>query len=469
VGPHPGCNAGIQCPRAPPGPQVQDRAGHNFPTSSPGFPNSSRERVATGCGWLRLVAAKCPHSRENSEDPGDFARTWTNLKASNTGAYDRFGSSVSVSGDTLAVGAPWEASASQGVGGNQTDDSAPESGAVYVFRRTGTTWEQEAYVKASNTDASDLFGISVALAGDTLAVGAPQEASASQGVGGNQADDGAPYSGAVYVFRRTGTVWKQEAYVKASNTGAYDYFGWGVALAGDTLAVGAFQEASASQGVGGNQADESAPSSGAVYVFRRTGTAWEQEAYVKASNTGAYDWFGYSVALAGDTLAVGAYYEASASQGVGGNQADDSAPESGAVYVFRRTGTIWEQEAYVKASNTGAGDHFGVSVALADGTLAVGALDEASASSGVGGNQADDGAPWSGAVYVFRRMGTVWEQEAYVKASNTGTGDAFGGSVALAGDTLAVGAWGEASASQGVGGNQADDSAPFSGAVHIFH
>jgi hypothetical protein len=77
-------------------------------------------------------------------------------------------------------------------------------------------------------------------------------------------------------------------------------------LPGDTLAVGARDEDSASQGVGGNQADESAPESGAVYVFRRTGAVWEQEAYVKASNTGADDWFGTELALAGDTLAVGA-------------------------------------------------------------------------------------------------------------------------------------------------------------------
>jgi FG-GAP repeat len=104
-----------------------------FPTSSPGFPNSSRKRVATGCGWLRLVAAKCPRPRENSEDPWDLARTWTNLKASNTSAGDLFGRSVALSGDTLAVAAPGEDSATQGVGGNQDDDSALYSGVVYIF------------------------------------------------------------------------------------------------------------------------------------------------------------------------------------------------------------------------------------------------------------------------------------------------------------------------------------------------
>jgi hypothetical protein len=107
-----------------------------------------------------------------------------------------------------------------------------------------------------------------------------------------------------------------------------------VALSGDTLAVGAHREDSAAQGVGGNQADDTASSSGAVYVFWRTGTAWQQEAYLKASNTGAGDAFGASVALAGDTLAVGAYGEDSAAQGVGGDEADDSAGNSGAVYIF---------------------------------------------------------------------------------------------------------------------------------------
>src|SRR6185369_603680 len=89
-------------------------------------------------------------------------------------------------------------------------------------------------------------------------------------------------------------------------------------------------------------------------------------AYLKASNTGASDLFGSSVALSADgsTLAVGAYQEASAATGIGGNQTDNSAGSAGAVYVFTRSGTTWSQQAYLKASNTGAGDFFGSSVAL---------------------------------------------------------------------------------------------------------
>jgi cysteine-rich repeat protein len=391
------------------------------------------------------------------------------IKASNTDAFDDFGWSVALSSDTLAVGARLEDSAALGVDGDQEDDEAADSGAVYVFRRTGTVWQQEEYLKASNTGTDDRFGASLALEGDTLVVGAPLESSAAQGVGGNQADDTAPGSGAVYVFRRTGTDWQQEEYLKASNTDAGDFFGGSVALSGDVLAVGAPLEASASQGVDGNQDDNTAADSGAVYVFRRTGTDWQQEEYLKASNTDAGDFFGASVALSGDTLAVGAHGEASASQGVGGNQADDTAPGSGAVYVFRHPETDWQQEAYVKASNTDTGDFFGYSVALSGDTLAVGAHDEASAAQGVGGNQTDNGAVASGAGYVFRRTGTAWLQEAYLKASNTGMGDAFGYSVALSSDTLAVGAYQEASSAQGVGGNQNDESAQDSGAVYIFH
>jgi cysteine-rich repeat protein len=415
---------------------------------------------------------------DSSQDSGAvyvFRRTgpaWQQeayLKASNAGAGDYFGWSVALSGDTLAVGAYGEASAAQGVSGNQADNSAPKSGAVYVFRRTGLSWQQEAYLKASNTSSGDYFGFSVALVGDDLIVGSPLEASAAIGIDGNQDDDSALFSGAVYVFRRTAGLWQQEAYVKSSNTGSGDVFGASVALEGDTFAVGAYKEDGAATGINGNQDDNGAVNSGAVYVFRRFDSSWQQEAYVKASNTDAEDWFGYSVALADDTLAVGARQESSAATGINGSQNDNSAPYSGAVYVFHRSGTIWKQEAYVKASNTGVSDQFGNSVALSGDTLAVGVHTEDSASTGVNGNQGNNGASNSGAVYVYRRMGMAWQQEAYLKASNTGIYDRFGWSVALSGDTLAAGAYQEDCGAQGVGGNQDDDSAPDSGAVYIFH
>jgi hypothetical protein len=137
-----------------------------------------------------------------------------------------------------------------------------------VFTRTNGVWSQQAYVKASNTGGNDLFGRSVALSGDRLAVGADGEDSPATGVNGDQTDDSAFESGAVYVFMRTNGVWSQQAYVKASNTGGSDVFGASVALDGDTLAIGAVREDSGATGVNGDQADNSAADSGAVYVYR---------------------------------------------------------------------------------------------------------------------------------------------------------------------------------------------------------
>jgi hypothetical protein len=173
----------------------------------------------------------------------------------------------------------------------------------------------------------------VALQGDTLVVGAPSEDSAGTGIDVDEADDSASNAGSVYVFVRSGTTWSQQAYVKASNTGEGDRFGWRVALSGDTLAVGALSEDSAAIGIDEDQADDSASNAGAVYVFTRSGTAWSQQAYVKASNTDAGDVFGVSVALSGDTLAVGATGESSIATGVGGTETSNRAQFRGRVCV----------------------------------------------------------------------------------------------------------------------------------------
>jgi hypothetical protein len=398
--------------------------------------------------------------------------TWTQqayLKASNSEAGDQFGISLSLSGDTLAVGATGESSSASGIGGNQSDNSASQSGAVYVFQRTGSAWAQQAYIKASNPGVVDQFGISVSLSGDTLAVGAWAEDSNATGAGGNQLDNSATDSGAVYVFQRSGIAWTQQAYLKASNTNAQDNFGVSVSLSGDTLAVGADGESSSTMGIAGNQLDNSAQFSGAAYVFQRSGTSWAQQVYLKASNTDAQDRFGGRVSLSGDTLAVAATFEASAATGVNGNQNDNSAAQSGAVYVFQRAGTTWTQQAYLKASNTGAGQWFGYGLALLGDTLAVGSVWESSSATGIGGSQTNYNDTKSGAVYLFQRTGTTWAQRAYIKATNTDANDQFGVSVSLLSDnTLAVGANQESSNATDINGNQTDNSAAQSGAVYIF-
>ncbi|MBS1149990.1 MAG: Integrin alpha beta-propellor repeat protein [Myxococcaceae bacterium] len=400
------------------------------------------------------------------------------LKASNAEAGDTFGRvALSADGNTLAVGTFPESSSATGVDGNQADNSAPRSGAVYVFRRVTGAWIQEAYLKASNTGAGDSFGYSIALSGDgsTLVVGAQLEDSSATGINGDEADDSALDSGAAYLFERVGGAWKQQAYLKASNTEPGDGFGFSVALStdGETVAVGASGEDSSATGINGNPASNTAPASGAVYVFRRAFGGWAQEAYLKAANTQAGDNFGFTVALCADgsDLAVAAPGEDSKATGINGDAADNGAPQSGAVFLFHRAGG-WTQQAYLKASNTGSGDVFGISLSLAaEGSrLAVGAYGEDSSATGINGNPSDNSASQSGAAYVFRRSAAGWAQEAYLKASNTQQGDDFGFSLALSGDgsTLAIGAFGENSSATGVDGHQLNNDAPNSGAVYFF-
>ncbi|HYF61227.1 MAG TPA: hypothetical protein VD886_00345, partial [Herpetosiphonaceae bacterium] len=387
------------------------------------------------------------------------------LKASNPGVSDFFGYSVAVSGDTIVVGAVAEASASPGVNGDQADNSIYGAGAAYVFVRTAGGWSQQAYLKASNPDASDLFGHSVAISGDTIAVGAYGESSGATGANGNQQDDDTYGSGAAYVFARADGGWSQQAYLKASNPHRFDRFGYSVAIDGDTVVVTAPLEPGGATGVGGDQADTSAPNAGAAYVFARADGGWSQQAYLKASNTDTYDQFGFSSAISGETIVIGAQGESSAAAGVDGDQQDNSADHAGAAYVFARTGATWSQQAYLKASNPDREDMFS-RVAIDGDWIGVGALYESSAATGINGDQHDNSSLRAGAAYAFVRTGAAWRQRAYVKASNPGSHDAFGVSVAIDDSTLIAGAVGESSAATGVDGIQDNNSAARSGAAY---
>ncbi len=402
------------------------------------------------------------------------------LKASNTEGNDLFGDALSLSadGNTLAVGATNEGSNATGIDGNEADNSAPVSGAVYIFTRNGNSWNQQAYIKASNTNAGDFFGTALSLStdGNTLAVGATLEASNAIGIGGDEGNNSMLGSGAVYVFTRSSNTWSQQAYLKASNTDSLDLFGKALSLNadGNTLAVGANGEASSAKGVDGNQADNTANSSGAVYVFTRNANIWSQQVYLKASNTDVQDLFGENLSLSddGNTLAVGATGEASALTGIDRDDTNNGSVATGAVYVFTRNNTIWSQQVYIKSFNAGMRDFFGGSLSLsADGNfLAVGATGEESNATGIDGDELDNSAPTSGAVYTFTRSGATWIKQAYIKASNTEMDDSFGWSLSMSddGNTLAVGAKDEASNASGVGGNQSDNSAPLSGAMYTF-
>lgn len=390
------------------------------------------------------------------------------LKASNTDSGDGFGYHVAISGDTIVVGSLGEDSSSSGVNGNQTDNSLLDSGAAYVFVRQGTTWVQEAYLKASNSEAGDLFGSDVDVSGNTVVVSAIWEDGGSTGENGDQSDNTRPNAGALYAFTRSGTVWTQQSYLKSSNPAASGTFGSVLAIDGDIIVTGTPNEGSGSSGVNGTQNHDNFFESGAAYIFTRTGTSWSQEAYLKASNNQPGWRFGLRVDVSGETVVVSAPYERRTSAGVNGDQTMGSFPDVGAVYVFVRNGSGWSQEAYIKPSNPLQGGFFGISLSIDNDNLLVGCNFDGSYATGVDGDQFDTSVGGAGSAYTFARAGTNWSQQHYLKSSNPEGSDNFGFSGCLSGNTIMVGAVGEDSAATGLNGDQGDNSAPSSGAIYEF-
>jgi hypothetical protein len=433
------------------------------------------------------------------------------VKASNPGLLDHFGSSVALSaeGNVLAVAAHFESGGDSGVNGDDSDDSVPQAGAVYVFERAGDDWSQEAYIKASNPGNAgtgddfgdgDQFGYSLALSADgrTLASGAIAEDSGARGVNGDQDDDSVISTGAVYVFVNERGRWRQQAYLKASNSEQGDLFGFAIGLSadGDTLVASSYDEDGGARTINGDEDDNSAPAAGALFVFERERGAWRQTTYLKGSRIERTDQLGYSVAISddGNTIASGLGDEDCLTPGVNPTGCDDdSMPEVGgnvwvgAAYVFVRDGDTWAEEAFVKASNPRPYNSYGVKIALSgDGnTLAVPAYLEDEGARGIFGPEpyplmiVPNLDPWreglgeaveSGAVYLYTREHAEWRQRAYIKASNADIGDEFGSALALSvdGRLLAVGAHNESGAGQGLSGDASDNSAPQAGAVYLF-
>ena len=286
------------------------------------------------------------------------------LTASDGIVGDQFGMSVALSGNTAVVGARYQNG---------------WIGAAYVFVRNGTSWTQQAKLTASDGTPLDYFGQSVAVSGDTAVVGA----------WGKDGD-----TGVAYVFVRNGTAWTQQAKLTASDRQGGDYFGYSVAVSGDTAVAGAEWEYA---------------SSGAVYVFVRSGSSWAEQAKFTVTRAGN-EYLGDSVAVDGDTVLAGAH----------GDYA-----WTGAAYVFVRNGTVWTEQAKLTASDGAANDVAGISVALDADTAQVGAP---------GNNGA------TGAAYIFLRNGTNWTQQAKLTASGGVAGDQFGASAALSGDRAVAGA-----------------------------
>lgn len=358
----------------------------------------------SGNGSTMVCSAPLQESLTGTANVGSiyvFTRvndSWTeqaHIFASTPGADDQFGERVSISadGNTIAVTCSYD---DNSIGTN--------AGSVYVFTRSGSTWTEQAILKANDGVPAGRFGNSVSLSsdGNILAVGSEWKNS---------------IAGSVYIFTRSGTTWTQSTQLVGSDTVANDHFGNAVSISpdGTTLAVAARQDS-----ISGLL------NVGSVYIFTRSGSTWTEQAHLVASDGAANDYFGHTVSLTynGNLVAIGAY------------QAEISGVfNSGAVYIFARSGTTWTQQAKLYASDytVGSDDEFGYSVSLnADGTvLAVGAYLE----DGTSGSQ-------SGATYMFTRSGTTWTQQTKISYSNLDYGDRFGTSVALSqsGTTLAVGA-----------------------------
>ncbi len=377
------------------------------------------------------------------------------IKSSNTSPFDEFGRSVSLSadGNTLAVGAPQEDGSGVLVD-PAGDEAASNSGAVYLYTRSGATWTYEAYIKAHNTGAGDGFGSAVALSGNgnTLLVGAPSEDTDGANID-PPSNESASNSGAVYAYLRTGTTWAFASFIKPADGAAADLFGSALALSEDgrVLAIGAPNQYG----------------TGAVHVFTNP---WAQVATLRATSGGNGDRFGRSLAISttGFTLAIGADGEATDAPGINPTP-NRRAPETGAAYIFQYSGIDWTQQAFLKASNAEI-DQFGWALAL-DGTgdyLVVGGIFEDGNGTGIDAIPAE-GALGSGAAYAFIRRGTAWEEVHYIKAFNTDAGDHFGGAVAMSRDgrTLAIGASLESSSGTGVGSTP-DDAAMGAGAVYLY-
>ncbi len=478
-------------------PDIHQAIGY-FKASNPGVNDILGNAIALSADGLTLAVSAYGEASISLSNPADdsapeagavyvfskIAGVWAQqaiLKAPNAAARHFFGKTLALSadGNTLAIGADGEGSNHTGTfaimpAGNAL---APDSGAVYVYNRSGTAWTQQAYIKAAHVDPADLFGFALALSrdGNTMVVGAWYESGGGTGTTGDPADNSSFASGAAYVFKRSGTNWTQQAYLKASNADVGDWFGLSVAISadGNTVAVGAFSEAS---NTGADPFDNSAANAGAVYVYTQSAGVWSTQAYLKAPVPETGDNFGVFLALSGDgnTLAIGMHGDDSNHTGTFSVMPVDNslAANSGAVFVFTRTAGAWAQQAYLKASNARSPARFGRRFALSESgdILAVAAYREDGAGAGLAADSANQTFIDAGAVYLFGRSGLAWTQRSYIKASNTQAGDRFGIGMAMTADgrTLAIGAESEDSQATGVGGNQADNSISKAGAVYLY-
>ncbi|HEY0715235.1 MAG TPA: FG-GAP repeat protein, partial [Polyangia bacterium] len=281
------------------------------------------------------------------------------------------------------------------------------AGAVYAFVRSATgVWTEQARPRPGTLRAAQEFGSSVCLMGDTMIVGSPLEDSGASGINPGTTSAVASDSGAVYVFTRMGTAWMPSVYIKAPTSLAQARFGARVASSGSFLAVGAPGDSSGGGGVSPNPGAPPAAGSGAAFLYRRTANGWELAHAIKAPIARPQDRFGEAIALSTasptPTLVVGAPFDDTNEAMAYDPSMGSPTLDSGAIFVYRPAADgRWSQVARLKAPNAERYDAFGASVAVEGDTVVAGADSEGSSAIDVGGTMADNGAPGSGAAYVF--------------------------------------------------------------------
>lgn len=349
------------------------------------------------------------------EDGGQVWRKDGSLKPSNILSLLMFQSSrgfgkslaLSFDGNTLAVGDPEEVSSATGVNGNSEDASYAAAGAVFLFERVDGSWVETAYIKASNTRGGNRFGYAIDISsdGEVLAVGAPQEDGGSTEIDGSQEQLGESENvGAVYIFSKSEQGWVQDSYLKPSVSVGSSEFGYALSVSGDGKTVVC------------SARTISSVYSGSVFVFENAGDGWSESTILAGPNTEELDYFGSGIDISetGEIIAIAAYGERSEAKGVNGNQEDNSKPGSGAAYVFEKMNDEWTFLSYLKP--TVSGIQFGKDnydsvpacpLAISgDGlTIAVGATDDDSDSSGINGDDFQDvlgeNVRETGAVFVY--------------------------------------------------------------------
>jgi len=431
---------------------------------------SIQQQILAGGTFLSADEEKKLQDEQNPRIPEHTVLSGTlgltdYIKPFNTDAGDLFGFSVALSGNVLVVGAREEDSNGLGDDGSPFSNNLVNSGAAYVFRRGPGGWQQEAYIKSPNPDSSDFFGTDVAVEGNILVIGAEEEDSITAGINGESNNLGTNV-GAAYVYERVDGVWELVAFLKADNPDTNDFFGHEVAISNRTIVVGSLFEDTSIGGVN-PEPNNSVVNTGAAYVFREVDGAWEQEAFLKASNPERSDHFGESVAISGDTIVVGATLEDSPASQVNGSQGNGGT-NVGAAYVYERNNGVWAQQAYLKPTNPDVSDHFGTSVSISGDIVVVASQFEDGGNPNVDSNPFDNSVRSAGAAYVFDRDSNGdWDFRTYLKSPNPEIDDQFGFSVSVSGDFIVVGEFGEDSVSIGSDG-VGDNSVPDAGAAYVY-